>query len=238
MNADSHEIILGDPAAEVAAIQLLAIIHSNAATWIQENTAEPIAHTVPMIFLRSAHYLSLLSLGAPETPLEIIALSARSVFELFLRLKYILMGEGNGRQWRSEAAKDQVEIYEAILTLDGNEAHKQQIRAEIGRVEQHSANRDLDSSVKIMMAREVAKKAGLHAEYLAFYKLYSKLVHPSSFTVNWPKAASTPMYRSALIANIQVYANLMLKELLPHALPLSDLRDRARSLFREQIGTH
>lgn len=236
MKDEAFNIIWGDPAAEVAAIQLLAVAHSNAATWVQANTNEPVSHTVPAIYIRSAHYLSLVSLGAPVTPLEIIALAARSVFELFIRLKYVLIDDQHALQWRSEAARDQIEIYEAILTLDSDEAHRQPIRAEIDRVKNHTTDRGLDESVKIMMAADVARKAGLHDEYRAFYKLYSKLVHPSSFSVNWPQAFSTPMYRNALVVNIQMYAKLMLDEMHSHsAMPVWELRDRARALIHGNL---
>ena len=239
MKDDSFKVVLGNPGAEVAAIQLLAVTHSNAATWVQSNTSEPVSHTVPAIYLRSAHSLSLVSLGAPETPLEIIALVARSVFELFVRLKYVLMNDQHALQWRSEAAKDQIEIYNAILTLAGDEAHKQKIRAEIDRVKTHSANRGLDESVNIMTAAEVAKKAGLHDEHRAFYKIYSKLVHPSSFSVNWPQAVSTPMYRDSMVVNMQMYANLMLEEMRSHsAMPASELQTRARALIYGKTRSH
>ncbi len=238
MADDTFKVVLGDHGAEVGAIQLLALTHSNAATWVQKYTGAPVSEVVPAIYLRSARYLSLVSLGAPETPIEIVALAARSVFELFVRLKYVLKNDQNALQWRSEAAKDQMEIYDAILTLSGDEAAMRQISSEIDRVKSHATDRGLDQSVKIMMAADVAKKVDLQDEHKAFYKLYSKLVHPSSFSVNWPDAVSCPMYRDGMVTNTQVYANLMLEEMRSKAdMPVGELRNQASALMYGKLRT-
>jgi hypothetical protein len=239
MKDDTFKVVLGDHGAEVAAIQLIALTHSNAAEWVQKYTGAPVSQFVPAIYLRSAHYLTLVSLGAPETPLEVVALAARSVFELFVRLKYVLMSDQYALQWRSEAAKDQIEIYDAILTLSGDEAAMSQISSEINRVKFHSNDRGLDQSMKIMNAVEVSKKVGLQDEHKAFYKLYSKLVHPSSFSVNWPDAVSSPMYRDSMIVNTQVYANLMLEEMRSNAkMPVGELKSQASALMHGKLRNH
>jgi hypothetical protein len=61
--------------------------------------------------------------------------------------------------------------------------------------------------------RELARATNLEAEYDGFYKLYSKFIHASSFLVNWPVAASRPMYREAFTHDLQMYGNLILSKL-------------------------
>jgi hypothetical protein len=56
------------------------------------------------------------------------------------------------------------------------------------------------------MAADLARETGETEDYDAFYKLYSKLVHPSSWSVNSPSAVATPMYRQTLVVNAQAYS--------------------------------
>jgi hypothetical protein len=86
------------------------------------------------------------------------------------------------------------------------------------------------------MAADVAKEVGLQDEHKAFYKLYSKLVHPSSFSVNWPDAALSTMYRDSMVGNMQVYAISMLEEMRTKAnLPVGELRSQASSLMQHTL---
>jgi hypothetical protein len=62
-----------------------------------------------------------------------------------------------------------------------------------------------------IQAGDLAKKIGASEEYTAFYKLYSKLVHPSSWFVNSLSAVETPIYRQMLISNAQIYGRLILR---------------------------
>ncbi|MGD9727436.1 MAG: DUF5677 domain-containing protein [Nitrospiraceae bacterium] len=227
------EVILGDTTQEIRATQLLAIKLADSAGWVAESSSLQSYQVVPAILMRAADYLSLLSLGAPDPPLEIIALSARNIFELYSRLEYVLKSEANSLQWQNEAVKDQLEIYEGLFTLAGSESDKEKLREEVERVKKHATSRGLESDAKILSSRHIAEESSMQPEYQAFYKLYSKLVHPSSFSVNWPSARASPIYRSALICNVQVYANLMLSTLEGRLeLPLEKIHESAVEKLR------
>ncbi len=87
------------------------------------------------------------------------------------------------------------------------------------------------------MQESIARETGLEDEYVAFYKLYSKLVHPSSFTVNWPKAAATPIFRTALILNLQVYGQLILDELQRvFGLPVDTILGEAHRIYGQALN--
>lgn len=52
-----------------------------------------------------------------------------------------------------------------------------------------------------------AEAVGEKAEYEAFFKLYSKYVHPSSFLLNGnPKSVHSPVFFNILVIQAQRYA--------------------------------
>lgn len=107
----------------------------------------------------------------------------------------------------------------------------------MARVRKHAESKRLSPEEKILSARKLARETGLEDEYVAFYKLYSKLVHPSSFTVNWPKAAATPIFRTALILNLQVYGQLILDELQRvFGLPVDTILGEAHRIYGQALN--
>jgi hypothetical protein len=153
----------------------------------------------------AARSLALASCAGLETPLEVLALSTRNVLEIWLRLRHVMSSDANCQRWRNENLSDQLQIYRAMLSLPGPDSAKDAIRGEIARLTQRGAERGAEPALKPLMAADLAKETGETEDYQAFYKLYSKLVHPSSWSVNSPTAVATPMYRQALVVNAQVY---------------------------------
>ncbi len=233
----SSRIIIGNATTETRAIQGLALALSQAASWTAKHVSDsPRSLTIPPLLHGAAHAVALASLNGPDTPLEVVALSTRNTFELFLRLKYLLLSHANCQQWREEAVTDQLQIYEGILSMDGPEAVKKIIRAEMDRVRQHATKRRLTLKGKIRRVYELVGDKDLDAEYRAFYKFYSKLVHPSSFLVNWPNAAATPIFRTTLVFNLQWYGHLILDELqVAVGLPATEVLDDARRRYNDAL---
>ena len=207
-------ITIGDPSEELKTIQVIVLSLSNAAQKITQFTTHSGLHiTLPPLLLSASKAMSLVSINGTKTPIEIIALSTRNTFELYTRLVHLIKSEENCQAWREEAVTDQKQIYDGILTIEGPKSLKNTIQMERKRVERHAQKKGLGLNRKIPHFKKLAVEAGLESEYDAFFKLYSKFVHPSSFVVNWPEASSTPMYRSAFIFNIQQYGLLMLERL-------------------------
>ena len=218
------KVIVGDASAELRAIQILAVTLSNAAIWTDDNVAELSHKPIPPLLRGAAKAISLASVSGLETPVEIWALAARNTFELYLRLKHILLSEENSQAWREEAVTDQLQIYEGILKQNPPEPHKSIFHAELERVRRHAVDRSLRDTTRLLRIRDLARETHLEGEYDAFYKVYSKFVHPSSFFINWPIAASTPMYRYAFVFNVQFYGHLILEELhQSNGLPTPEL---------------
>ena len=209
------QVIIGDKAAELRAIQILSVAISEALPRLERlGVQESPKWIVGPLLLAASRSLSLPARSGPDPPLEVLALSARNTFEIWLRLLHVLASEGNRQAWRDENLTDQLEVYDAILALETPDSPKETkalILAEVGRVTQLAASRGINRGKKLMSGHGLAKATGHEAEYDAFWKLYSKLVHPSSWTVNSPSTVSAPMYRMTLTANAQVYGREILR---------------------------
>jgi len=201
-----HRIVVGEASAELQAIQLLAFALTEAAGCVSVRLpVKPIRMAAAALLSAAGRALGLAGCAGLDTPIEVLALSARNTFELWLRLRHILGSDANCQSWRNEALTDQLQVLEAILGMEGPEETKAVIREEIKRVKEHGTARGLSLGQRPAMITDLANATGQRAEYEAFYKLYSKLVHPSSWFVNWPVAVSTPMYRTMLSVNAQTY---------------------------------
>ena len=228
------QAVLGDKSQEARAIQILALALSHSYDWAVSNAiSTPRSHVIPPLLHAASKAVSLASLNAPDPPVEVLALSARNVFELYLRLRHCLAADANCQVWLAEAVADQIQIYEGILGMDGPESDKTVLRQEIDRLRQGAVAKELQLSQKLLLTKTLAREVALEAEYSAFYKLYSKLVHPSSFVVNFPPATvEAPMYRSMLILNVQIYGHLILDDLAATVgLPADTIRSETQALY-------
>ncbi|MGH7492959.1 MAG: DUF5677 domain-containing protein [bacterium] len=60
---------------------------------------------------------------------------------------------------------------------------------------------------------ELAKKVDMEKEYKAFFKLYSKYVHPSSWIIiGAEEEINGSMYRDTFLLQLQVYASMILQK--------------------------
>lgn len=200
-------LTVGDRPAEVRSLQIFSLAIGEAVRLLScSPSKKPAWLLTGPILIAAARALAMATVGGIQTPIEVLALSARNVFELWLRLQYIAASEVNCQSWRDEALTDQLQVFDAILTLPGTDAVRPAILGEIERVKQHGANCGLTEGQELLSTSRLAKATGNKAEYEAFYKLYSKIVHPSSWSVNWPNAVSSDMYGFTLAVNVQKYA--------------------------------
>lgn len=232
-------IKIGNALEEIKAIQIIALSLSDAAKNISHYTTNSgLQITIPPLLLAAGNAMSLVSLNGTDTPIEVIALSTRNTFELYTRLIHLIKSQENCQVWREEAFTDQKQIYEGILTLEGPQFFKKIIQNEIKRIERHAQNKGLSFNRKIPHFKKLAIEAELESEYDAFFKLYSKFVHPSSFVVNSPEASSAPLYRSAFIFNIQIYGLLMLEKLdSEFSLRAEDIIVNAKNAIESILGS-
>ncbi len=143
-----------------------------------------------------------------QTPKELLAWISRNLFELNVVLRYALKNEDNVLKFRNQLASDQIEVLEGILEISENPTDEMVFSTK-SRIE------DLKKLIQPTIERgrlprnlsSMAKEVGLLREYKAFYKLYSKYVHPSAYLLlAAPDATQSFETESIFLTNMQIYA--------------------------------
>lgn len=140
--------------------------------------------------------------------ISILALGVRNMFELNIRLRHVLRSEDQLKRWHGEAIIDKIGFLEGFLklqTVTENNDAKQVLNSEIARLLALQSKYQLPSKGS-PPAKNLATGVGLLDEYDTFFKMFSKLVHPTSFLINDTKTADTNEIRSILTLQLQLYA--------------------------------
>jgi hypothetical protein len=147
---------------------------------------------------RSAAELERLASLYPS-PIEGVAWCTRNLFELNLVLRYILKDPKNINVWMGQAANDEKEIIEGLLTLASSTKlpEIQVLRQRLSQIDEICKLHGIDPQRPFRMDT-LAAAVGRADDYKALYKLFSKYVHPSSWLVNVPAENS----RSADTLNV------------------------------------
>lgn len=122
-----------------------------------------------------------------EHATELMAFVTRSLFELNILSKYVLKGEKNLERFLMANVADERDISQGILEVwkDLSEKGFKTAEMEMGvrKVEtlMKQNNRLLK---KLPNYKDMSITVGLESEYNSFYKLISKYVHPTSYSLN------------------------------------------------------
>lgn len=119
-------------------------------------------------------------------PIEYSAISARNLFECYLLVAYIIKNPVKAEEFLSQKAYEELEINEGFLSLktaNTSEATIKQIQDRMDYIRELMKNHGLTPS-KNWTVSYLAEQTNNKLEYKAFFKLYSKYVHPSSWIVN------------------------------------------------------
>lgn len=148
-----------------------------------------------------------------DAPIEILAWKARNLFESYLLSEYIIKYSSKAKEFIAQIAVDELQINEGFLGLsDANTSdlikdpildRNKHIRTTLSK---HGLNESNYWSVPFL-----AKQVDCVNEYEAFFKLYSKYVHPSSWLINGKKTQyDTENYRNVFILQAQYYSSCLL----------------------------
>jgi hypothetical protein len=155
--------------------------------------------SVPYIDIATLHYDGLV---------QILAFCARNLYEIHLQSRCVQINEVHLQRWAAEAATDNIEILEGLIAIDPNNTVGQHaiLKEEIDRKEKllkkHSLERKKPRSIS-----DIAKDMGKEAEHKSIFKMFSKLLHPTSYLVNSsPAEIQNNETRNTLIIHIQLYA--------------------------------
>ncbi len=144
-----------------------------------------------------------------EQHISILALSTRSIYELNVRLR-ALVNDEEQKKWASEAVTDKVQTLEGILSLGAEGENSQQrfiLENEINRLRQLATKYNLPVIKQPEATRNLAKTVNLESEHKGLFKLFSKLVHPSSYLVNDYGNAASSENRKILQIHAQLYTH-------------------------------
>lgn len=116
---------------------------------------------------------------------DMLGWCSRNIFELNLTLRYILQSENNVNIWMWQRFSDEIQILEGILGSVKNMNHRAVtiLTNRINEIKKKTKENKIVLSNHVPISK-LATKVGLQSEYRAFFKLYSKYVHPSSWNLN------------------------------------------------------
>lgn len=154
----------------------------------------------------SAGYLTLAGENVGRH-ISVAALCTRSLYEINLHTRDVLQSAEGLRRWQGEAVTDKIQVFEGILSLETVSAMgetRATLHSEIARLQSLRKKYGLPEG-NPAPAGKLAKSLGLAKEHEALFKLFSKLVHPSSYLVN-DRTASSDDNTMVLQVHAQLYA--------------------------------
>lgn len=149
-----------------------------------------------------------------DFPIEYNAISARNLFECYLLIAYIIKNPSKAEEFISQKAYEELEINEGFLSLTTDKTPEKiitQIKDRMDYIRNLMKNLGLTPS-KNWTVSHLAEQTNNKFEYKAFFKLYSKYVHPSSWIVNSLKEDyGNPVFKNIFIFQGQHYASCITK---------------------------
>lgn len=192
----------------VLTFQQMAERFESAGVWISENVERTDeALTLFNLLVASAGYLKVVAENINKH-ISVIALGTRNLYEINLQTRDVISSVTGLRRWHGEAITDKIQILEGVLeltTVSDTSGHRKVISSEIDRLKSlRNRNRLPDAGPSA--ASKIAKSLGLVTQHRALFKLFSKLVHPSSYLVNDFKNAASDEIAMILQIHAQLYA--------------------------------
>ena len=149
-----------------------------------------------------------------QSPIEFCAISARNLFECYLLIAFILSDPSKAKEFIGQKASDELEICEGFLSITKpgtQEAAIKSIHDRMSLVKKLMRQHEIPIG-KHWNVSSLAKQTDNKVEYEAFFKLYSKYIHPSSWMVNsLSHEYDNPVFRNIFLLQGQHYASCTLK---------------------------
>ena len=179
-------------------------------TWVETNIERTERKVLLCNFLSSISlYLEVAKTGL-NSHISVLALATRSIYEINLRLRLVTSSEEELKKWASEGVTDNIQVLEGILLLNNeaeNIAEKTILNNEIERLKKLIVKYSMPVVKSPESTANIAKIVGFENEHKGLFKLYSKLVHPSSYLVNCYNNAQSIENQKILQIHAQLYAH-------------------------------
>jgi len=148
-----------------------------------------------------------------DYPTEFLAWIARNLFELSLLVRYVSLSPDTLKEYSTELANDEIEVLEGMkgmVPADEN-ATLHDITDRIKALKNVTANYDRVLH-KHKSAAELAKGNEMENEHKAFFKLYSKYVHPSAWLIHGStERVHRDEIKKTFLVQAQLYAGIIAK---------------------------
>lgn len=146
--------------------------------------------------------------SALRIDIKLFAWRTRNIFESFLLLKHCMASTQNAERFCAQRIGDEATILEGLLGL-AHEGTRDMTPVQ-ERISKARAILEKYGFAKISPLRidVLATAVNMKDDYAAFYKLYSKYVHPSSWVIIADSDEfDNVQYWEAFIVNAQLYCN-------------------------------
>jgi hypothetical protein len=186
-----------------------------AAQWIRTNRERDERNLVVFNLLTAPLAYVFLYVQNLDGPISVLALCTRSLFELNVRVRHVLRSAANMKQWIAEAGEDRLELTKALMGLaEPGDPRMALFEDELRRIEHLKAKHQLPALRKKDTRLEaLVRETGQEQEYRALFKLFSKLVHPTSYLINHGTVMDDHQTRTVLLTRFQLYALDLLKRI-------------------------
>lgn len=176
--------------------------------WEQLDLLQEGARVFPNILRAIARQLTILSKNT-SLPIEVIAGACRTVFEINLRVRLMMLKPELIREFWIERVYEEVSILEAFKRLadvDTNPLVLRPIDDRLSEIRQYILKHRLRRP-RVDSIFKQAEEAGCSDEYKALYGFYSKYTHGTSWLVNSKDVERDgEAYRNIFIVQTQLYA--------------------------------
>ena len=145
--------------------------------------------------------------------IEFHAWTARNLFEACLLCEYLLSDPPKAKEFTAQKAKDELQINEGFISLsaDHNDFNLRPVIERNEHIRRALAKHSLPEA-RYWSVPFLVEKTHNETEYDAFFKLYSKYVHPSAWLVlAAPDEADKPELRNVFLVQAQYYGARILK---------------------------
>jgi len=148
-----------------------------------------------------------------DLPIECIAWISRNLFEMNLIIEYSMQYPEKAKKFALQKGSDEKEILEGILTLSSTKSRDSiaPLEERIGHLE-GVLRKYGEETLKHFPVAEMARKVGMEDEYNAFFKLYSKYVHPTAWLIFAREdEKANIVYKNTFLRQAQYYSSRILK---------------------------
>jgi hypothetical protein len=149
-----------------------------------------------------------------DVPIQIIAWITRNLFECYLLCEYLATDPTKAKEFVMQKASDELDINEGLITLaePGTTSSNLQLIQDRNDHIRTTLNKHSSQGINHWTVRTLAERANKKEEYKAFFKLYSKYVHPSSWLINGKSEEyDKEIYRNIFFLQAQFYVGCIVK---------------------------